>query len=87
MARKRNVDRLKYLPRNINIDFDLTALQQESLQHIIQSFSDRHVCLLHGVTSSGKDAGLYKTDRAIYKARQTGSLSAARDCTNVADHT
>ncbi len=51
---KRNIDRLKYLPRNINIDFELTPLQQESLLHINKSFLDRHVCLLHGVTSSGK---------------------------------
>jgi len=53
-AEKRVIDRLKYLPRNINIDFELTALQQQCLQKIRQLFSEKHVCLLHGVTSSGK---------------------------------
>jgi primosomal protein N' (replication factor Y) len=51
---KRNIDRLKYLPRNINIDFELSAAQQESLQIINQSFLEKQVCLLHGITSSGK---------------------------------
>lgn len=53
-AEKRVIDRLKYLPRNVQIDFELTALQTGCLQEIFQSFTDKHVCLLHGVTSSGK---------------------------------
>jgi len=53
-SEKRTIDRLKYLPRNINIDFELTTMQQECLQTIRQSFTDKHVCLLHGITSSGK---------------------------------
>ncbi len=51
---KRNIDRLKYLPRNIEIDFVLTAAQQESFEKIIKSFEEKQVCLLHGITSSGK---------------------------------
>ncbi len=51
---KRNIDRVKYLPRNINIDFELSPAQQESLQIINQSFSEKQVCLLSGITSSGK---------------------------------
>jgi primosomal protein N' (replication factor Y) len=51
---KRHVDRLLYLPRNINIDFALTPVQQTALEQINTSFTDKQVCLLQGVTSSGK---------------------------------
>lgn len=51
---KRVVDRLLYLPKDIKIDFDLSAAQQEVMEKILQSFSEKHVCLLHGITSSGK---------------------------------
>jgi primosomal protein N' (replication factor Y) len=51
---KRAVDRLQYLPKNIQIEFELTAAQQEAYEKILQSFSEKPVCLLHGVTSSGK---------------------------------
>lgn len=51
---KRVVERLKYLPPDISIDFELTASQTETLGNIRQSFEEKPVCLLHGVTSSGK---------------------------------
>lgn len=51
---KRLVDRLRYLPRDINIDFSLTEVQQTALGEINQHFTDKSVCLLHGVTASGK---------------------------------
>jgi len=51
---KRVVDRLQFLPRDVMIDFELTALQQSVLKSIQHSFSEKPVCLLHGVTSSGK---------------------------------
>ncbi|MBL7737751.1 MAG: primosomal protein N' [Chitinophagaceae bacterium] len=51
---KRSIDRLKYLPKDIKIDFDLTADQQKAYNVIKESFSSKQVCLLHGVTSSGK---------------------------------
>jgi primosomal protein N' (replication factor Y) len=51
---KRVIDRLQYLPKDIKIDFELTALQQEVLEKTQQSFAEKQVCLLHGVTSSGK---------------------------------
>lgn len=53
-AEKRIIDRLRYLPKDIKIDFELSAAQQEALQEIKTSFLSRQVCLLHGVTSSGK---------------------------------
>lgn len=51
---KRNVDRIKYLPRDIKIDFDLTPAQQLSLDQVGEVFLEKQVCLLHGVTASGK---------------------------------
>jgi primosomal protein N' (replication factor Y) len=51
---KRNIDRLQYLPKNIQIDFKLSTLQQEAFEKIKTSFAEKPVCLLHGVTSSGK---------------------------------
>ncbi|MCC6288579.1 MAG: primosomal protein N' [Chitinophagaceae bacterium] len=51
---KRNVDRLQYLPQNITIDFELSPAQQEALKAVEESFVVKSVCLLHGVTSSGK---------------------------------
>ncbi|HEY8387769.1 MAG TPA: primosomal protein N', partial [Parasegetibacter sp.] len=54
MLEKRSVDRLTYLPKNIQIDFELSLVQQSALDEIYQSFETKQVCLLHGVTSSGK---------------------------------
>lgn len=51
---KRVIDRLQYLPKDIKIDFELTTLQQQVLDKIQESFTEKQVCLLHGVTSSGK---------------------------------
>jgi len=51
---KRTVDRVKQLPKNVMIDFELSAAQQQSLQEVYASFVQKNVCLLHGVTSSGK---------------------------------
>lgn len=51
---KRSVDRIQYLPKNINVDFELSPLQLEAFEKIKSSFSNKPVCLLHGVTSSGK---------------------------------
>ena len=51
---KRQVDRLMYLPRNINIDFTLTPAQQTALEEVNTSLAEKPVCLLQGVTSSGK---------------------------------
>ncbi|MFC0773103.1 replication restart helicase PriA [Terrimonas alba] len=51
---KRNVDRLRFLPKDIKVDFDLSAPQQKALAEIQEIFITKPVCLLHGVTSSGK---------------------------------
>jgi primosomal protein N' (replication factor Y) len=51
---KRNVDRLQYLPKDVKIDFELTALQVTAYEQLKQSLTAKNVCLVHGVTSSGK---------------------------------
>lgn len=51
---KRVVDRVQFLPKNVHIDFDLSPAQQEAFGKIKNSFIEKQVCLLHGVTSSGK---------------------------------
>lgn len=54
LLEKRSVDRLKQLPKNILIDFVLSQAQETALQQIRNHFEHKNVCLLHGVTSSGK---------------------------------
>lgn len=51
---KRTIDRIKYLPKAINTSFELSAAQQTALEQVGVSLSEKNVCLLHGVTSSGK---------------------------------
>lgn len=51
---KREVDRIKYLPKNVSIDFSLTELQEKKLNECRVRLAEKPVCLLHGVTSSGK---------------------------------
>lgn len=53
-AEKRNVERIVYLPKNVHIDFELTAAQQRAFDEVQQRLGEKQVCLLHGVTSSGK---------------------------------
>ena len=54
IAQKRKVDRIRFLPKEVEIDFTLSAEQQVALEAIKQQFLEKKVCLLHGVTSSGK---------------------------------
>jgi primosomal protein N' (replication factor Y) len=51
---RRTVDRAAFLPREIEIDFELSAAQQTAYDAIESSFQQRPVCLLHGISSSGK---------------------------------
>lgn len=51
---KRNIDRIKYLPKNVTIDFELTGIQQNAFEQVKEQLQAKAVCLLHGVTSSGK---------------------------------
>jgi primosomal protein N' (replication factor Y) len=51
---KRQVDRLRSIPRTIEIDFHLSLAQQTAFDTLQKTFESRGVCLLHGVTGSGK---------------------------------
>lgn len=51
---KRIIDRIQYLPKNVQIDFELTVAQQKALEQVKEQLLAKPVCLLHGVTSSGK---------------------------------
>jgi len=54
IAEKRATNRIRSLPKDIRIDFTLSAAQQSAAEEIINIFTQKQVCLLHGVTSSGK---------------------------------
>ena len=51
---KRSVDRLPTLPKEVKIDFELSDAQQRAEDAVKKVFGEKAVCLLHGVTSSGK---------------------------------
>jgi primosomal protein N' (replication factor Y) len=51
---KRPVDRIRQLPKYIETSFSLTDAQQRALAKIRSEWMSRSVCLLHGVTGSGK---------------------------------
>jgi primosomal protein N' (replication factor Y) len=51
---KRSVDRIKTLPKNVDIDFEFSEAQQQCSDTVAKAFEEKSVCLLHGVTGSGK---------------------------------
>ena len=51
---KRQVDRIQYLPTDVKIDFELSPAQQKAYEEVQQQLKNKAVCLLHGITSSGK---------------------------------
>ncbi|MFZ1529903.1 MAG: primosomal protein N' [Ferruginibacter sp.] len=51
---KRSIDRVKSLPKDVLIDFELSKKQESSLGQIKAAFAEKDVCLLQGVTGSGK---------------------------------
>ena len=54
LLEKKNVDRLNFAPKDINVHFDLSPAQDEAYNQILENFKQKQVCLLHGITSSGK---------------------------------
>jgi primosomal protein N' (replication factor Y) len=51
---KRTVGRLRNLPKDIMIDFELSSIQTTAAEEVHTVFQTKPVCLLHGVTGSGK---------------------------------
>lgn len=54
LLEKKNIDRVKYLPKSVNIDFELSAAQLSAFDQVRSQLNAHAVCLLHGITSSGK---------------------------------
>jgi len=53
-VQKLSVDRLPLMAKSVQIDFTLSVHQEEALQKVKTALTEKNVCLLHGVTSSGK---------------------------------
>lgn len=71
VSEKRKIDRIRYLPRAVNIDFSLSAAQETALRQLIAVLQEQSVCLLHGVTSSGKTQVYIKLmEQALTSGRQ-----------------
>jgi len=51
---KRVADRIKSLPKDIQLGFQLSVAQQNAKAAIQQVFAEKQVCLLYGLTASGK---------------------------------
>jgi primosomal protein N' (replication factor Y) len=51
---RRNTDRIQSLPKKMDVNFELNASQHKALCEIDIAFEKKEVCLIHGVTSSGK---------------------------------
>ncbi|MBE7173271.1 MAG: primosomal protein N' [Williamsia sp.] len=69
---KRSTDRIKYLPKIVQLDFTLSEAQQRAARQVDEVLSQKQVCLLHGVTASGKTliyisliAGLVKQGKQV----------------------
>lgn len=51
---RRSTDRIPSLPKKMEVNFELNISQKKALQEIDTVFEKKEVCLIHGVTSSGK---------------------------------
>lgn len=74
LIEKRNIDRIKSLPKDVEVNFELSAAQQKASLEVEENFTTFNVCLLHGVTASGKtllyikliEAALAKQQQVLY---------------------
>jgi primosomal protein N' (replication factor Y) len=54
LIQRRSTDRIQSLPKKMEVNFELNETQKIALDQIDEAFEKKEVCLLHGVTSSGK---------------------------------
>lgn len=54
IIQKRSVDRIQSLPKKMDVNFTLNDSQVKALEEIDEAFVQKEVCLVHGITSSGK---------------------------------
>ena len=54
LIQRRSTDRIQSLPKKMEVNFELNEAQKIALDQIDEAFEKKEVCLLHGVTSSGK---------------------------------
>ncbi|MDQ6902771.1 MAG: DEAD/DEAH box helicase, partial [Bacteroidota bacterium] len=68
---KRSVDRLRSLPKKMDVSFELNESQKKALTEIDIAFTKKDVCLLHGITSSGKTQLYIKQiEKFIHEGKQ-----------------
>jgi primosomal protein N' (replication factor Y) len=68
---RRTVDRIPQLDGKHKLDFKLSVAQEKALSEIQQSFHDKSVCLLHGITASGKtQIYIHLIEQYIQKGQQ-----------------
>jgi len=53
-VQSRSTDRIQSLPKKMEVNFELNDSQKKALYEIDIAFEKKEVCLVHGVTSSGK---------------------------------
>ena len=54
IIQRRSTDRIHSLPKKMEVNFELNDSQVKALNEITNAFEKKEVCLVHGVTSSGK---------------------------------
>lgn len=54
LVEKRRVDRIPHLPARVDADIIFSDVQQKAYDSLLVSMKEKPVCLLHGVTGSGK---------------------------------
>lgn len=54
IAEKRSTDRIQYGIKSVDLNFTLSVAQENALSEVKEQLDEKKVCLLHGVTASGK---------------------------------
>ncbi|GAC1395704.1 MAG: primosomal protein N' [Sediminibacterium sp.] len=54
IVEKKVTERIRTMPKDIQLDFELSPAQEKALAGIKTSFTEKQVCLVHGITASGK---------------------------------